>query len=150
MDGTSLSIAFVAGGLATLNPCGFPLLPAFFSYYAGASEARLPPASTRVAPGLVAGLLVTLGSLAVFTALGLPISLGATAIADAVPWVGLAIGVLLCVAGALAVSGRMISVPVHSFGLRPRARGAQAMLLFGLGYGAASLGCTLPIFLVLL
>jgi cytochrome c biogenesis protein CcdA len=31
MSGVSLSIAFVGGGLATLNPCGFPLPPAFLA-----------------------------------------------------------------------------------------------------------------------
>ena len=54
-----ISIAFVAGGLATLNPCGFPLLPAFLSFYAGADEARLPRAPSRVLQGLFVGLLVT-------------------------------------------------------------------------------------------
>ena len=33
-----ISIALVAGGLAVVNPCGFPLLPAFLSYYLGAQE----------------------------------------------------------------------------------------------------------------
>jgi cytochrome c biogenesis protein CcdA len=32
MADVSLSIAFVGGGLATLNPCGFRLLPAFLSF----------------------------------------------------------------------------------------------------------------------
>lgn len=33
-----LTVASVAGGLATLNPCGFPLLAAFLSYYVGAGR----------------------------------------------------------------------------------------------------------------
>jgi cytochrome c biogenesis protein CcdA len=150
MDGTSLSIAFVAGGLATLNPCGFPLLPAFFSYYTGAADERLPSAPTRVAQGLASGLLVTLGSLGVFTVLGLPVSLGATTVADAVPWVGLAIGVLLALAGVVALAGRGVTLPVRGPARLGAARRGEAMVLFGIGYGAASLGCTLPIFLVLL
>ena len=40
--GVPLTIALVAGGLSTLNPCGFPLLPAFLSFYVGASCS--PPA----------------------------------------------------------------------------------------------------------
>ena len=43
-----ISIALVAGGLAVINPCGFPLLPAFLSFYLGADEWRLPSAPTRV------------------------------------------------------------------------------------------------------
>jgi cytochrome c-type biogenesis protein len=85
MADVSLSIAFVGGGLATLNPCGFPLLPAFLSFYAGADETQLPSASTRLAQGLAAGLLVTAGFLGVFAVIGLPISLGATAISRVLP-----------------------------------------------------------------
>src|SRR5215208_4094342 len=105
MSGVSQSIAFVGGGLATLNPCGFPLLPAFLSFYAGVDDARLPSASTRVAQGLIAGLLVTAGFLGVFAAIGLPVSLGLTAIAPAVPWLGLGIGVILVVVGLASLAG---------------------------------------------
>ena len=150
MTGVSLSIAFVGGGLATLNPCGFPLLPAFLSYYVGADDDRLPSAQTRVAQGLVAGLLVTAGFLGVFTVIGLPVSLGLTAIAPAVPWLGLGIGVVLVLVGLGSLAGLKIAVPFH-IGVRvPRAHRWAAMLTFGVGYGVASLGCTLPIFFVLL
>jgi hypothetical protein len=42
-----IAIALVAGGLAAVNPCGFPLLPAFLSYYIGADEQSLPAARSR-------------------------------------------------------------------------------------------------------
>ena len=45
----------MSGGLSVVNPCGFPLLPAFLSFYFGAEEEQLPPAPTRVAQGLVVG-----------------------------------------------------------------------------------------------
>jgi cytochrome c-type biogenesis protein len=75
MSEVSFAIAFIGGGLATLNPCGFPMLPAFLSFYAGADETRLPPAQSRVAQGLLAGLLVTAGFLGVFAVIGLLLSL---------------------------------------------------------------------------
>jgi cytochrome c-type biogenesis protein len=150
MADISLSIAVVGGGLATLNPCSFPLLLAFLSFYAGAEEATLPAASTRLGQGLLAGLMVTVGFIGVFAVIGLPVSLGATALSRALPWFGLAIGVVLAVTGALTIAGRTLRLPLGS-PLRPaRARGAGALLLFGAGYGAASLGCTLPLFLILL
>src|SRR5947208_11942403 len=54
MSGSSvpLSIALTAGGLAVVNPCAFPLLPAFLSFYLGADEQRLPAAKTRALQGL--------------------------------------------------------------------------------------------------
>ena len=81
-----ISIALVAGGLAVINPCGFPLLPAFLSFYLGADERRLPPAPTRVLQGLLVGALVTVGFLGFFALVGLPVSYGVGAIARAVPW----------------------------------------------------------------
>ena len=80
----------MSGGLSVVNPCGFPLLPAFLSYYFGAEEEQLPPAPTRVAQGLVVGALVALGFLGFFALVGLPVSFGVGAIARAVPWAGLA------------------------------------------------------------
>jgi hypothetical protein len=35
---TALALAFTAGLLATVNPCGFAMLPAFLSFYLGASD----------------------------------------------------------------------------------------------------------------
>jgi cytochrome c-type biogenesis protein len=144
-----ISIALAAGGLAVVNPCGFPLLPAFLSFYLGAEEKTLPRAPTRVLQGLVVGALVTAGFVGLFTAIGLPISYGAGSIASAVPWLGLATGAVLALAGLAAIAGVRLTLPIH-LDIRPRReRRATAMLLFGVAYGAASLGCTLPIFLAL-
>jgi cytochrome c-type biogenesis protein len=144
-----ISIALAAGGLAVVNPCGFPLLPAFLSFYLGAEEQTLPRAPTRVLQGLLVGGLVTAGFVGLFTAIGLPISYGAGSIAGAVPWLGLATGAVLALAGIAAIAGARLTLPVH-LTIRPRReRRVTAMLLFGVAYGAASLGCTLPIFLAL-
>lgn len=86
MSAVPLSIAFTAGGLAVVNPCGFPLLPAFLSFYLSAAEHQLPSAPTRIMQGLVVGGAVAIGELALFTIVGLPVTLGVGAIADGVPW----------------------------------------------------------------
>lgn len=153
MSGSSVpfSIALTAGGLAVVNPCAFPLLPAFLSFYLGADEQRLPAAPTRALQGLLVGALVATGFLGVFAVVGLPLSLGLSAIANAVPWLGLATGAALAGTGLLAVVGVSVHLPSR-VRLQPHARPTRtvgAMVLFGVGYGAASLGCTLPIFLAL-
>ena len=136
-----LGLALVAGGLATVNPCGFPLLPAFLSVYVGAREERLPPAGERLLQGLLVGALVTGGFLGVFVAVGLPVAYGASRIASLLPWAGIVLGGLLVVLGLLTVAGGAPGLNVR-WGTR---RGGP--FLFGVGYGVASLGCTLPIFL---
>jgi cytochrome c biogenesis protein CcdA len=151
VEGIPVSIALVAGGLSVVNPCGFPLLPAFLSFYLGADEERLPRAPTRLWQGLAVGGLMSSGFLGFFAVVGLPVTYGAAAIARAVPWTGLAAGGLLALAGLVVLAGRRIALPVHPRAPlgRGRGRGPWAMVLFGVGYGAASLGCTLPIFLAL-
>jgi cytochrome c-type biogenesis protein len=144
-----LSLAFAAGGLTVINPCGFPLLPAYLSIYLGAEEHQLPAAPTRILEGLVIGTLVALGCLGFFAVVGLPLSLGLSAVADAVPWLGLVAGVLLAVLGVMIVLGAQVRLRLHlPIGIR-RERRYSSMVMFGVAYGAASLGCTLPIYLSL-
>jgi cytochrome c-type biogenesis protein len=132
-----------------VNPCGFPLLPAFLSFYVGADEEQLPAASTRVVQGLLVGGLVALGFLGFFALVGLPVSFGVGAVARAVPWAGLATGAVLAVVGLITLFGIHIRLPLNPRVRVQHERRVGAMLLFGVGYGAASLGCTLPLFLAL-
>ena len=150
MNAVPVSVALVAGGLSVVNPCGFPLLPAFLSFYLGADEDELPRAPTRVLQGLLVGGLVTTGFLGLFALASLPVSFGVALVARAVPWAGLATGALLALAGLVTLSGRHLTLPVHLHVPVKRERRLGAMLLFGVGYGAASLGCTLPLFLTLI
>src|SRR6059058_4152914 len=150
MNAVPVSVALVAGGLAVVNPCGFPLLPAFLSFYLGADERELPRAPTRILQGLLVGALVSIGFLGLFALASLPVSFGVALVARAIPWAGLATGGLLALAGLVALSGRRIALPLHLHIPVKRERRLVAMLLFGVGYGAASLGCTLPLFLTLI
>lgn len=144
-----IALALVAGGLATVNPCGFALLPALLSFYVGADEKSLPRAPTRALQGLAVGLVITAGFLSVFAAIGIPIVYGATQITRAIPWAGIVIGGVMALTGALVLSGKHIPVSVRSPIVVRRERRAQTMFLFGMAYAVASLGCTLPIFLAL-
>src|SRR5205823_1067312 len=74
VNAVPVSVALVAGGLAVVNPCGFPLLPAFLSFYLGADEQTLPRAPTRILQGLLVGGLVAAGFLGLFALVGLPVS----------------------------------------------------------------------------
>jgi cytochrome c-type biogenesis protein len=103
-----LALALVAGALASVNPCGFPLLPAFLSFYVGAEAAALPRAPARVAQGLLVGLLVAAGFLGVFAIVGIPIAYGVTQLTSAIPWAGLGIGILMAVAALVRLAGRAV------------------------------------------
>lgn len=141
MDWTLLSWAFLAGAAATVNPCGLAMLPAYVSYYVGRDEGHTHPGR-----GLTAGLLLSLGTLGVFTLMGLVITTLGTAVARFIPWLALLVAVLLLVAGVATLLGRAPAVVIGS-GRQAPVKGSPSSFV-GFGYGLASLGCTLPIFMI--
>ena len=150
MDFGPIMLALAAGGLSTINPCGFAMLPAYLSFYVGADEGQLPTAGSRTAQGLKTGLMVTAGFLLVFGIVGLPITYGATQIVRAIPWAGIVLGLALLVVGVATLLGRKISMTIASPVRPDQTRQPKTMFLFGIGYGVASLGCTLPVFLAVI
>src|SRR5438105_2949023 len=148
----SLGYAFVAGMAASVNPCGFVLLPGLVSYYLGLGADEGPGRRSwgrKVAKGLLLGVVATAGFVLLFGAVGLAIAAGAQALVRLFPLVGLLVGVALAGVGVWSLIAR------RSFGLAvvhkvqlPRAAGLRGVFLYGVGYALASLGCTLPIFLV--
>ena len=150
MDAVPLSLALMAGAFSILNPCGFPLLPAFLSFYVGTEEEdALVSPTNRAAQGLLVGLLVSAGCLGFFALVGLPVTFGVRAVAVVVPFAGAGVGLVLVGLGLHALRGRHVRMPFVHTKAPHLARTRRAMLLFGVGYGLASLGCTLPIFLTL-
>lgn len=143
-----LALALVAGALASVNPCGFPLLPAFLSFYVGAEEDFLPRAHARAAQGLLVGLLVATGFLGVFVVVGVPVAYGATRLTSAIPWAGLAVGLVMVAAGTAGLFGKSIYLNLRRVTIQ-RQRRPLTMMWFGAAYAVCSLGCTLPIFVAL-
>lgn len=139
-----IALALAAGGLSTLNPCGFSLLPAMLSFYVGDDEGG---GSRSLLQSLQAGAYVTAGFLGIFLLIGGPIVLGLGQIVRAIPWAGALTGVAIAVAGIVALSGRHIGLSFRFQGRRSGEANTRSMLLFGVAYAVASLGCTLPVFL---
>lgn len=145
-----LTYAFTAGMVATVNPCGFAMLPAYVSYYLATEEEGLPPLSwpLRLIRALIVGGTLTAGFLSLFLVIGTAVSLGAYALMTWMPRVGALIGIGLILLGIWLLLGNHLSLPgIPHLEVRPR-RTLGGILLFGVAYGLASLGCTLPIFLV--
>jgi cytochrome c biogenesis protein CcdA len=102
---------------------------------------------------LLIGASVSAGFVVLFGVVGGLIGVGASFIGDLLPWLGLVIGIGLVAAGAWLVGGGNI---YQYTGFAARAAGSiggvsnisvRGYFMFGLSYGAASLGCTLPVFL---
>ncbi len=146
--------AFGAGMIAAVNPCGFAMLPAYLSLYLGAREddfAELPTKG-RMLRALLVGATVSSGFVLLFGLAGIIISAGGNALLRVMPPLGFLIGVALVLLGLLILVGRSV---YFSFFERlanrigdPGTVSVRGFFLFGLAYGAASLSCTLPVFLV--
>jgi len=147
-------IAFAAGMVAAVNPCGFAMLPAYLSLYLGNEEGGFAErsATRRALRALLVGLVVSSGFVLLFGLAGVVISAGGTVLIRAMPVLGVLVGEVLVVFGLwmlLARRGAYAAV----FGRLatrlgdPTKVGVRGFFVFGLAYGAASLGCTLPAFL---
>ncbi len=152
---TALLFAFGAGMLATVNPCGFALLPAFFAYYLGtptdAAPERTQTASViaRVGQGFMVGLAVSAGFAMVFTLAGLLVSVGLRSLVGAVPWAAVVIGVGLVTLGLMFLTGHQIQFRLtRGTGQSAKqAAGYRGLVAFGAAYAVASLSCTLAVLL---
>ncbi len=147
-----LGYAFGAGMVAAVNPCGFALLPAYLGRYLGDSATSNDNVQPRLTRALVVSGSVTAGFVVLFGVAGLTLAVATTPVVRSMPWLGLLIGVLLAVQGGRALSGAGIATNLGDrfaarLGSRAQQRNYQGYFTYGLAYGAASLSCTLPIFL---
>lgn len=151
-----LGFAFSAGMVSSVNPCGFAMLPAYLGLYLGDNlgEDDHSGLTTRLQRAVLVGGTVTAGFVVMFAVVGVPIGLGARGIVTVFPWVGLGIGVLLAVVGAYLLSGGKLytnlAMRLSSKMGNANNNSVRGYFTFGLGYGTASLSCTLPIFLAVI
>lgn len=155
--GIKLGFAFAVGAASAVNPCGFAMLPAYLGLYVSGGnqddERRRP---FRLAGrAIMVGLSVSVGFVVLFGAVGLILAFGSQAVVvSALPWVGLAVGVLLVGAGAFMASGGKIYTSLAQRAASrigdPSQLNVPGYVLFGVSYGLASLSCTLPLFLAVL
>lgn len=163
--GVSLSLALGAGVLSTLNPCGFALLPAFVSYTVKQQVGIHPgtPAENwrSLLRGGLLGLPLAAGFLLVFLVAAAILALGGRVLVHLFPWLAILVGAgLVALGGWTLLPGREVALsglgalaaqltpPTTDRQTQATPHVLRAAWLFGLGYGLSSLGCSLPIFLL--
>lgn len=136
-----LVTAFIAGLVATVNPCGFAMLPAYLSFFIGSEGSATAPLSRAFR---IAGVM-TLSFLIVFGAAGLLLTVGIQTVIGALPWLALVVGVGITGLGLFVLRGGVLTLTLPGKGRVNR----RSVFVFGSSYAVASLSCTLPIFLSL-
>jgi cytochrome c-type biogenesis protein len=138
--------AFTAGLVAAVNPCGFPMLPAYMSFFIELDD-ESESSGTRVPQAMKSALAVSLGFFAVFVGLGFPLNAGVTWIYRWVPRLTIVIGLALVALGVAMLAGYRLKVVLPRLDRGGRDRTVGSMFVFGVSYAIASLSCTIPIYL---
>ncbi|WP_204803587.1 cytochrome c biogenesis CcdA family protein [Mycobacterium riyadhense] len=149
MDQALIGLAFAAGLVAALNPCGFAMLPAYLLLVVRgeAAERRNPVGAFGRALAATVGM--SLGFVTVFGLFGVLTISAASTVQRYLPYVTVVIGVLLIALGVWLLSGRELTA------LTPRQRSQRwaptvrvsSMYGYGVSYAIASLSCTIGPFL---
>lgn len=138
-----LATAFAAGLVATINPCGFAMLPAYLGFLLGEQRTG---GSGRVAR---VGVAVSVGFVSVFLIAGVIITAGVRTVVGLLPWLAALIGAGLIVVGLGQLLGKRLLPSIYGPSRASKNATVRGMVGFGASYGVASLSCTLPIFLSL-
>lgn len=148
--------SFGAGMVSAVNPCGFAMLPVYLTLYLGAEDGSFYTQSTlrRIVKALGITLVVTSGFGLLFGVAGAIIVLGGTFLHRMIPWLSLIVGACLFILGIWLLLGHYVSAPAllrlsGKFG-DPRRMSVWGFFLFGATFGATSMSCTLPIFLLVM
>jgi cytochrome c biogenesis protein CcdA len=139
-------LAFGAGLVAALNPCGFAMLPAYLALVIRGENVSRRAAVGRAATATAA---MAVGFLTVFGGFGVLTVAAASTVQRYLPYVTVLIGIVLVALGLWLLAGREITV------LHGVARGARwaptarlgSMFAYGISYAIASLSCTVGPFL---
>ena len=153
MDRGLVGLAFAAGLVAALNPCGFAMLPAYLLLVVREQRPAVTSPIAAFGRAIAATAGMALGFVTVFGAFGaLTISAAAT-LQRYLPYATVVIGVALTALGVWLLSGReLTALTPRPFGPRwaPGARrGPRLVGMYGYGvsYAIASLSCTIGPFL---
>jgi cytochrome c-type biogenesis protein len=141
-----LAYAFTTGMVATVNPCGFAMLPAYLGFFLGADDEPDRDLLSSLVRGLVVGATVSAGFLVLFAAAGMIVSWTSIGIGEISPWFTVAIGAVLLVGGIAFVRGWSPKILLPRLDKGGRDTTLWSMFVFGISYAIASLSCTLPVF----
>ena len=149
------SLAFSAGLVSFVNPCGFALLPVYITYYFRNEGLEKRSLARRILASLIFGLMVSLGFVAVFSLIGFIVTYIGRGLLRYVGWFDLFIGILLMIIGFIYLfnlNSKINLSKLTNLGEKLKSNKLKnkyaSFFLYGMGFAIASLGCTLPIFLL--
>ena len=143
--GGSLALGFTAGIIAAFNPCGFAMLPAYMTYYAGTTTTPIgevqPTFTQRLLKATKAGGTVALGFVTVFGVLGVVFSSLLSSVIDYVSYISMVVGIVLVTVGIAMLRGFAPKINALKVSKSKSGSSLTAMYVYGLSYAVVSLSC---------
>lgn len=146
----NLSLSFIRGLVASINPCGFVLLPTYLMYFMGVSAASGEMQKAPISKALLVGTTVSAGFMTVFFAIGAITQFWTQSLLENAKYATLGIGVIFVILGTAMLFGYKLPIGTMQVNTGERDRTMRSMFLYGIAYAVASLGCTLPLFMTTL
>ena len=146
-----MSLSFLRGFVAAVNPCGFVLLPTYLMFFLGsdvsAAVGDLGSRRAGVRRALVVSAALTAGFMTVFVVVGLVTYHFTSWIQRNAKYATIAIAVGLVALGISMLRGYRLPIAAPRLNRGGRSRGVGSMFVYGIAYAVASLGCTIGLFL---
>lgn len=144
-----MSLSFIRGMVAAVNPCGFILLPTYLMYFLGLQGTRPGSQRATMRRAIIVSAAVSTGFLSVFLVAGLISWKFTSWINENAKYATGVIGLALLVLGIAMLFG--YKLPFMTPSLDTGGEGPQqtvtAMFVYGIAYAVASIGCTIGLFI---
>jgi cytochrome c-type biogenesis protein len=144
-----MSLSFIRGMVAAVNPCGFILLPTYLMYFLGLQGTMPGSQRATMRRAVIVSAAVSTGFLSVFLVAGLISWQFTSWINENAKYATGAIGVVLLVLGIAMLFGYKLpfmTPRLDAGGDGPR-QTVGAMFVYGIAYAVASIGCTIGLFI---
>ncbi|MGK0273677.1 MAG: cytochrome c-type biogenesis protein [Ilumatobacter sp.] len=142
-----MSLSFIRGLVAAVNPCGFILLPTYLMYFLGVSGGAPGTQKASLKRALKVSAAVSTGFLTVFLIIGfLSVPLRSTISSNSKYVTGF-IAVALIVLGIAMLFGYKPPFMTPQIDSGKKDQTVKSMFIYGVAYAVASIGCTIGLFL---
>lgn len=142
-----MSLSFIRGLVAAVNPCGFILLPTYLMYFLGVSSGVVGTQRATIRRALLVSAAVSSGFLLVFLVAGF-ISYNFTSlITENSKYATGFIGLALVGLGIAMLFGYKPSFMNPNLNVGEKDKTIKSMFVYGIAYAVASISCTIGLFL---
>lgn len=142
-----MSLSFVRGLVASVNPCGFILLPTYLMYFLGVTSGVAGSQRASIRRALLVSGAVSAGFLSVFLVAGVISYNFTTWINENSKYATGIIGLALVVLGVAMLFGYRLPFATPQLATGEKDRTVASMFVYGIAYAVASIGCTIGLFI---